>query len=128
MSACCWLVVAVRVERVGVGEVLGDPVADRRGGRDEVTFVDREAFDLELALRHPHQDDERRVQAQGLLDDVVELRNLTQRMETHLLAVGVELLQFGENLGVDLGVTDAARSASTPRCPSWCGDRRTSAR
>ena len=35
------------------------------------------------------------MQAQRLLDHVVQLRNLAQRMETHLLAVGVELLELG---------------------------------
>ena len=36
------------------------------------------------------------MQPQGLLDDVVQLRNLAQRMETHLLAVGVQLLELGD--------------------------------
>ena len=122
------LVVAVRVERVGVGEVLGDPVADRRGGGDEVALVDREALDLELALGDPHQDDQRRVQPQGLLDDVVQLRNLAQRMETHLLAVGVELLELGDAPRRRPRGGGSARSASTPTCRNWCGARRTSAR
>ncbi len=87
-------VVAVRVEPVGVGEVLGNPIGDRRRGRHEVTLVDRKALDLELTLRDAHQDDQRGMQAQRLLDDIVQLRNLAQRMETHLLTVGIELSEF----------------------------------
>ena len=44
------------------------------------------------------------MQAQCLLDHVVQLRNLAQRMETHLLAVGVEFVEFLDHLGVDVGV------------------------
>ena len=59
------LVVSARVERVGIREVLGDAVGNGRRGRHQVALVDRVALDLELTLCHPHQDDQRRVQAQG---------------------------------------------------------------
>ena len=121
-------VVPVRVEGIRVGEVLGNPVGDRRGRRHVVAVMDREARDLELAFGDPHQNDQRRVQPQGLLDHVVQLRNLAQRMETHLLAVGVQFLELGEHLGVGLGVADQLDQRPRRRCRSWCGARRTSAR
>ena len=96
-----WLLVAVRIEGIRIREVLSDPVGDRRGGRDEVTLVNRVALHAELILGDPHQDDQRRMQPQGFLDDVLQLRDLAQRMETHLLAVGVEVVEFGCDVGID---------------------------
>ena len=61
-------------------------------------------LDLELVLGHPHQDDQRRVQPQRLLDNVLQQRNLAQRMKTHLLTVGVEIVEFAGHLGMDLRV------------------------
>ena len=66
--------------------------------------MDGKAQHLELALRDAHQDDERRMHAQRFLERVVEFRNLAQRMETHLLAVGVELVELLLDLRVHLGV------------------------
>ena len=40
-SSCARLEVAVRVEGVGVGEVLGNAVRDRRRRRDQVARLDR---------------------------------------------------------------------------------------
>ena len=64
-------------------------------GPHELARGDAEALDLELLLGHPQHQDERRVQAQRLLDGRLEPRHLPQRLVAHLLAVRVELVELG---------------------------------
>ena len=82
--------IARRVEAVRVGEDLGHPVRDRRRHRHELARRHREAVVLEVVDDLAHQDDQRRVQSQRLLDAGLELRDLAQRLVAHLAPVGVE--------------------------------------
>ena len=59
----------------------------------------RNSADVEVLLGHPQQQDERRVQAQRLLDGRLEVRDLAQGLEADLRAVGVELVELGVDRG-----------------------------
>ena len=100
------LEVAGRLEGVGVGEVLGDPVGDRRAGPDHLAGLDGEPVHLEVLLGHPEQQDERRVQAQGLLDGRLEVGHLPEGLVADLGAVGVELDELAVHRGQLVGMAE----------------------
>jgi hypothetical protein len=70
-----------RVEAVGVGEHLGHPVRDRGRDRDQLARRHGVAVVVEVVDDLAHQDDQRRVQTQRLLDPGLELGDLAQRLE-----------------------------------------------
>ncbi len=89
-----WHEVPRRLEGVGIGEVLGDPVGHRGAGPDHLAGPDGEPVDLEVLLGHPEQQDQRRVEAQGLLDRRLQVGHLAQGLVADLGPAGVQLVQL----------------------------------
>ena len=89
-----------------VGEVLGHAVRHRRRRRHQVTRGHGIALVVEVAHHLAHQDDERRVEAQRLLQRALEQRDLAQRLVADVAPVGEQLVELGGHLAVPLRVLE----------------------
>ena len=93
--------VASGVELVGLREVRLDPVRHPRRRGDDRALRDGVAHQLEVLLHHAHQDDQRWVQPQRLLERRLQDGDRAQRLEGHLGCVavgigGIERVELGD--------------------------------
>ena len=87
--------VTVGHEGVGVGEGLGEAVRDAERGADELALADGVAGQLHVGGGLAEHEDQRRVEAQGLLDRRLQPGDLAQGLVADVVAVGEQLVELG---------------------------------